>query len=150
MKGRILIDTNLLVLFVVGIYDTRYIAKHKNVSDYSIEDFESLCILLEGSDIVVTPHILTEASNLLWQTSAPHKHHIRKVLGDLIPRSVEHHLQSTSIVLSDHFPALGLTDAGILELPHGSGKILTVDLDLHLAALNQGIETDNFNHYRVF
>ena len=40
--------------------------------------------------------------------------------------------------------------AGILELPTDSGVILTVDLDLHLAALDRGLKSDNFTHYRTF
>ncbi|MBX7277153.1 hypothetical protein K2E96_16440 [Pseudomonas sp. ERGC3:05] len=150
MKERIIIDTNLLVLLMVGLYDPGYICFHRKLTDYSKQDFEALAILIEGAEIVVTSNVLTEASNLLWYTADPHKQAIRAVLGEFINGATEHRPESTSVVLSPSFMGLGLTDAGILELPKDSGVILTVDLDLHLAALDRGLKSENFTHYRTF
>ncbi|MFO3720571.1 hypothetical protein [Pseudomonas sp. HLMP] len=150
MSRKIVLDTNLLILLVVGLYEPNYISQHKNLQDYSLRDFEDLIVLIDGADIVVTTAVLAEASNLLWQTSPPHKQNLRRVLGELISKSMEHRPVSIQVAESTHFMQLGLTDAGILELPAGSGVILTVDLDLHLAALEKGLETENFTHYRDF
>lgn len=148
MRERIIIDTNLLILLVVGSYDPAYIEKHKNTSDYTIDDYELLLMRLEGCDLVVTSSILTEVSNLLWQTSDPHKTNIRLFLSQFIATASEHSPSSVGVTNAAEFMSLGLTDAGILELPAGSGLILTVDLDLHVMALCRELPTENFNNFR--
>ncbi|WP_248804928.1 PIN domain-containing protein [Pseudomonas sp. MWU13-2100] len=150
MKNKIIIDTNLLVLLIVGLYDPQYIPNHRRLGDYSPEDFEILMLFIDDHEIVVTTSVLTEASNLLWYTSEPHKHNIRHLLAAFIASATEHRPESITTAKSAHFLKLGLTDAGILELPADSGLILTVDLDLHIAALERGLRSENFTHHRTF
>lgn len=149
MRPRVIIDTNLLVLLIVGLYSPEYISRHRNLQDYSVEDFESLLILLDGAEIIVSTAILAETSNLLWQTTDPHKTRIRECLAQFIESATEHKPASIHAISSAYFWKLGLTDAGILSLPPGSGTVLTVDLDLHLAALELGFESDNFTNFRT-
>lgn len=62
---RILIDANLLVLYVVGRASRDYIEKRKRLSEYVAEDYDTLLEVMSRADeVVVTPHILAEASNL--------------------------------------------------------------------------------------
>jgi hypothetical protein len=150
MKQRIIIDTNLLLLLVVGTYNPAFISDHKRTDTFTEEDFDLLAIVIDGCDLIFTPNICTEVSNLLWQTSEPHKTDLRRLFSKMITRSKELYHFSSLIVDAAEFLELGLTDAGVLELPEGSGTILTVDLDLHLAALARGIPTENFNNYRRF
>lgn len=150
MKEKVILDTNLLLLLAVGVYKPDYIRLHKRTDTFSADDFEVLLLRLQNSDIAVTPNIATEASNLLWQTKDPHKREIRQVLCELVSNFAEHYVKSRDIVVVNEYKALGLTDCGILELVQGSGTILTVDLDLYLAAQQRGIPVENFNHsYRM-
>ncbi|MBC6625722.1 PIN domain-containing protein [Pseudomonas sp.] len=148
MKRRVLIDTNLLMLLVVGYYDKDFVFEHKRTNKFTPDDFDVLEILIEGADIVLTPNVLTEASNLLWQCSEPHKSLIRSKLAQIAHICDEQFIASSDVISCPEFMGLGLTDAGILELKKVSGLILTQDLDLHLAALARGLETENFTHYR--
>lgn len=148
MKPRVLIDTNLLMLLVVGYYDKGFISQHKRTNKFTAEDFEILEILIEGASLVSTPSVLTEVSNLLWQCSEPHASKIRTVFTEVVSLCDEISLRSAEVVVSQEFMKLGLTDAGILELEKASGSILTQDLDLHLAAHARGIATENFTHFR--
>ncbi|MCI1736233.1 MAG: hypothetical protein LKM38_02365 [Pseudomonas veronii] len=148
MKPRVLIDTNLLMLLVVGYYDKDFVSEHKRTNKFTADDFEVLEILIEGANIVLTPNVLTEASNLLWQCSEPHKSLIRSKLAQIAHICDEQFIASSDVISCPEFMNLGLTDAGILELKKVSGLILTQDLDLHLAALARGLETENFTHYR--
>lgn len=150
MKRTVIIDTNLLLLLVVGTYDVDYISVHKRTDTFTEDDYQLLLIVLDGASLVLTPNICTEASNLLWQTPEPYKSDLRRVLARIISANSEFHCASVTVIGTDEFMALGLTDAGILELPEGSGQILTVDLDLHLAALQRGLPTENFNNHRYF
>ena len=64
---QIVVDTNLLLLLVIGITDRSLIAKHKRTRSFEAEDFDLLVSVLAGYDqVVVTPHIMTEVSNL-WR-----------------------------------------------------------------------------------
>ena len=148
MRPKILIDTNLLMLLVVGRYRRDYIAVHKRTDKFNEEDFDTLSILLEDHDLVVTSNILTEASNLLWSGPDIHKIPIREELKSVIAMSCEHSLESLPVTSCAEFMRLGLTDTGILELREMAGIILTADLDLHLAALERGLDSANFTHYR--
>jgi hypothetical protein len=54
-KG-ILIDTNLLLLLLVGFYDENLIAKFKRTSKYSKEDFQIIRnFILHFEKIIITP-----------------------------------------------------------------------------------------------
>ena len=68
-KG-VLIDSNLLLLLLVGSFDTNLVinASFKRVAKYNLEDFETLQNLLRYFTIsVTTAHLLTEVSNLAGQ-----------------------------------------------------------------------------------
>jgi hypothetical protein len=63
-KG-VLIDANLPVLYLVGSTNKSRIETFKLTQVYTVEDFELLERLIAYlGDIVTTPHILTEVSNL--------------------------------------------------------------------------------------
>ncbi len=84
----------------------------------------------------------------MWSGADAHKIPIREILKDVITLSREYSLDSSEVASCAEFMKLGLTDAGILELKGLAGIILTADLDLHLAALERGLESENFTHYR--
>lgn len=57
----VILDTNLLVLLVVGMTNRAFIGKHKRTRAYTEEDYDLLCLLLEQyQQIITTPSILTE------------------------------------------------------------------------------------------
>ena len=62
------IDSNLLLLLVVGRSSRDIIAKHKRLRQFTARDYDILLDLLDGTaQVFVTPHTLAEASNLLAQ-----------------------------------------------------------------------------------
>ncbi len=64
-KG-ILIDTNLLLIFIIGMCDKNYIATFKRTKTFSSEDYDILFHILQPfCKIITTPNILTEVSNHL-------------------------------------------------------------------------------------
>lgn len=143
-----LVDTKLLMLLAVGMYRKDFITSHKRTDTFTAEDYDCLEILIEGHELILTTNVLTEASNLLWSGSDPHKSEIRKILKVIVESCSEQFLSSAEVTQCREFMKLGLTDAGILELKEKAGIILTADLDLHLAALARGLTSENFTHYR--
>src|ERR1044072_1459487 len=67
-QSGILVDTNLLVLFLLGTFDKRLVTDFKRTQAYSVEDFELLSKLIQQFDkIIATPSVLAEVSNLSGQ-----------------------------------------------------------------------------------
>lgn len=133
---RYLIDANLLVLFVVGRTGRQLIAKHRRLREFTVEDYDRLVKMIRMVDqVVVTPNTLTETSNLLAQHRNPERLRFFDVLRFLIENSEEITVASVDVSRSRAFRRLGLTDAAVLEVISADTPLLTVDLDLYIAAL---------------
>jgi hypothetical protein len=146
----VLLDTNLLILLIVGTTDRSYISKHKKLRAYSEDDFDLLLRLLDSmSAIIVTPNILTEASNLASQIGEPACTRIAMTFRALVGGFDERYVDSRRAVDQTEFPRLWLTDSGILDEMTNTEVLLTADHGLYLAALHRGHEALNFNHLRI-
>jgi hypothetical protein len=143
------IDTNLLVLLVVGLASKDFIAKHKRLREFAIADFELLATIIDAySPIVVTQNVWTETSNLARYISEPARARVGAVMRHMMSNSEEAYVTSVSASAREEFLTLGLTDSAILELKPASIPILTADLNLYLAAQKAGRTVLNFNHVR--
>ena len=145
----VLLDSNLLVLFIAGMSSREYIGRHRRLRDYSEEDFDLLVEFIRPmSALVVTPNILTETSNLLSGIAEPARSHIADTFRQIMGSMDERFVQSTRAVEQREFPRLWLTDAAVLTELANSHVLLTADLDLYLAASQRGYSAVNFNHLR--
>lgn len=144
------IDANLFVLLVVGSVGTEMIAKHRRLREYSEEDYKTLVRLLDRVDrVFVTPNTLTETSNLLAQHGDPERSRFFQMLRLVIHKSEEVVVASSVASSNSEFGRLGLSDTALLEVATEETPLLTVDMDLYLAALAKGKETAvNFTHLR--
>jgi hypothetical protein len=147
---RLIIDTNLLLLLVVGSTADNLIAKHKRTRTFTPEDLVLLELFLSGfHEIVVTPGILAEVSNLSAQIGEPLRTSIMQTVGRLVAQVSENHVPGISVVGSRCFVRLGLVDASILEAFQEGDHLLTDDLDLWIEATNSGKAATNFTHLRA-
>lgn len=145
----LVIDTNLLVLLVVGIASRGFIAKHKRLREFSVADFELLTQVLRAyAPIVVTPNVWTETSNLARQISEPARAAVSAVMRQMMSKVEEAYVMSVDAGARQEFLRLGLADSALLEVKPASIPILTSDLDLYLAAQRAGRSAVNFNHIR--
>lgn len=150
------IDTNLLLLFLVGSTSKKYIAIHKRLTAYSIADFEILVdIISRFSEIVVVAHTLAETGNLIRHIRNPFKAAILEKMRVFINTITEIPVSSARGANRAEFFELGLTDAILLEMIAAEGKLpiltlLTHDRDLAIAAEMQGCLVINFEHHRIF
>ena len=133
------IDSNLLVLFTVGSVGRDLIAKHRRLREYTAEDYEILVDLLGKVDqVFVMPNTLTETSNLLAQHGDPERSRFFERLRAIIQKSEEVVVASVEASDNSSFGRLGLTDAALLEVITAETPLVTVDLDLYLAAVESG------------
>ena len=67
MPGRLIIDSNLLLLLVIGaVEDGRHIKNSKRLNAFTSLDYDNvLKIMYEYDEIYITPYIATEVSNLI-------------------------------------------------------------------------------------
>ncbi len=148
-KGA-LIDSNLLLLYVVGKYSPEKIAKFKRTSVYTVDDYLFLEKVVRFFKMVVTtPNILTEVSNLAGQL--PER--IKKEYFDEFRKEIvvlnEEYIESRVVCNIEQFPKLGLTDVGIIETARGNYLVLTDDFPLYNTLLNLDIDAVNINHIRA-
>jgi hypothetical protein len=144
----VILDANLLVLWVVGLASTSYISRHKRLQAYSVNDFSLLTnFLSRASRIVVTPNTITETSNLAAQIAEPARTYIFASLRALLQNTVEIYVESQRAAEHAAFPRLGITDSALLSTMTENHTLLTADLDLYLHASRNGMNAVNFNHY---
>lgn len=142
------IDANLLILLIVGRVGEEFIARHSRLQQFVVEDYRILRNLLDQVEqVFVTPNTLTETSNLLAQHGEPERSRFFDQLRFTIEESREIQVVSEVASQNREFRRLGLTDAALLEVATVETPLLTVDLDLYLAALTKDQDTAvNFRH----
>lgn len=154
-KKPILIDTNLLLLYLVGMYSEKAIAKSQRLKIYDIEQFRLLRDFLNlAPKILVTTNISTEISNLVdfnGETLKDFYIFFNEFLQ--LPIVEEIHLESKLISSRKEFSIYGLTDTGINSLAK-KYLILTDDSRLYAYYCNNICTSDNsedeiINFYHV-
>ena len=141
------IDTNLLVLLVVGSVDRNQVGKHRRTKMFTSADYDRLLRIIEPlKSVFVTPNILTEASNLLESRS---DQRYLNMLKKVVQSSEEIVVASATAMQSRSFSRLGLTDAVLLDVVSKKRPLLTVDLDLFISASKkEDGSAFNFTHYQ--
>lgn len=149
-KG-ILIDTNLLLVLIVGSVDPRQVLRFKRTRSYTPQDFKLLVRLIDRfRRIVVTPHILAELTNLLptGKADALSAGYFTRLV-EVLKAAREEHVAKDTMIDSPLLAKIGFTDLSMMEAANG-GKYLVLTDDLAAAAylrLN-GCDVLNFNHVR--
>lgn len=146
-KG-ILIDTNLLLLLMVG--GTPSIKNFKRTNMYTSTDYDLLLRLIDQfGKIIATPHILAEVSNLtngLYGEQLEHFFHtLKRSLNSIV---VEVHRPAVEIAESYSLSPYGLADVGIMAVAKDNYLVLTDDLRVASFALRHSVDVINFNHVR--
>jgi len=149
-RSGLLIDTNLLVLFIVGSVNINRIENFKRTRKYSRADYRLLCRVLEGFEPIYTlTHIMAEVSNLTDLTGLE-RHQARHLQKELLTDLREPAMASSQAAESFHYERLGLVDAAIATLARENAcAVLTDDLDLYLALSRDGLDVHNFTHLKA-
>jgi len=142
------VDTNLLLLYLVGKTNKNRIANFKRTQQYTADDFELLDRIMGLFKIrITTPHVLTELSNL-GDLQGSERAGFRSWFVRMIEDAREFYDESRIVVKENSFPRLGLTDAAIAAVARHRFLFLTVDLDLYVTLAKRGVDAINFNHLR--
>lgn len=147
MKSLI-IDTNILVLLIVGTWDRESIRDHRRTEIFSPADYDLLRSEMQKyARVLTTPGVLTEASNLMG--NAFHEEVSQQFIVVCSPL-VEVIRPKETIFAEESFDRLGFADASILGAMDQDTVLLTDDAALYLQALSSEREAVNFSHLRKY
>lgn len=125
-KG-VLIDANILLLYIVGTVDINLIGRFKRTANFSEDDFYRVSKFIDIFDLkITTPHILTEVSDFIGNRIL-----LQSALGIYVQSTEEKFLESKRIAATETFRRHGLADAAISETAKDSHLIVTDDNPLY-------------------
>jgi hypothetical protein len=144
-KRGLLIDTNLLLLYIIGSFNIELIREFRRTSHFTIDDFYLISDFIELFESkITTPHILTEVSNLIGN-----KPNLKALLKIYISNSDEKSQESIKVVQNDAFIKFGITDAAIIEVSKNSHLVMTDDNPFYGLLVNKGMDTVNLDELRL-
>jgi hypothetical protein len=151
-KG-ILLDTNLLVLFFVGLLDPGRVSSFSRTKNHGFTEAEfsllEKIISATSAKIITTPHILTETSGFIRsEFYGQVQQAALKIIAQAIQAFKERRPESRNLVRTDFFHRFGLTDSAVLDLPPQKYLVLSTDAALVIALQKKGVDAINFNHLR--
>ena len=134
MPRDVILDSNLLLVLIVGLVSRDHIGKIKRTREFTPEQFGKILEIYEdATSLVTTPNVLTEVSNLLKRVEDTRCH---AVLAKIVPKSNEIYVESKCIVKHKTFQPFGLTDLAFLELISKTCHLYTSDHKLFCYAIN--------------
>lgn len=149
-RGRgAFLDTNLLVLLLVGKVNPQRIESFKRTQSFTKHEFRLLQILVEsfGHPLVATPHVLSQVSDL---TDIPGAEGflVRQLLKTMVKEIDEKYTEARKLVDHAAFARFGLGDASVAAACEHNFVVVAADVRLHLALEVLGHDSINFNHVR--
>ena len=146
---RLIIDTNMLVVFTIGSVDPNFLGRIQRVKEYRPDDYEIIFIYISHfSKVILLPNIVSETSNLLSQMTGDRRELCMTKLASLVQESTEVYIESCLAVTQPEFIDLGATDTSILCALNDNTSLLTADLKLYLAALCRSQSVQRFQELR--
>jgi rRNA-processing protein FCF1 len=147
----VLVDTNLLLMYFVGVHDPGEIARFKRTTRFTSEDHALLLDFLgRFRRLVTTPHILTEVSNLAGQMADRTRAGIFETLSAGMVLLDEQHDPAAKLASDPSFRRFGITDSAVLHRARGRYLVLTDDFRLSQYLQSEGVDVFNFHHLRFF
>lgn len=135
-KNKLVLDTNLFILLLVGAYDKNFFKNCSATKGFCSSDYDLLLEIFKYFDtkIIITPHILTEISNLSRRDiKKPEIDYFFKVVVDQL-KSCKEESVSLERLLGIKIEVLtnyGFPDMSIIEVAKKMGAvILTNEINL--------------------
>lgn len=136
----IIIDSNSLIVLLLGLIEPSLINSHPRTSIYDEQDYYILIsIIKDTSKLVVLPNIWTEVDNLLKTFRGSTKDLYVQVIIRTIKETSEKYIESHIVEKNCAFYDLGLTDTLILEYSKNCEMLITSDSKLSDYAIANGV-----------
>jgi rRNA-processing protein FCF1 len=147
---KVLVDTNCLIIYVLGIINPVLINTNKNTSIYDESDFYLILELIKSPDnLLILPNIWTEVDNLLNRNlTGNYKYLYFERIRSVMQENVEKYIESVEATKDVNFYQLGITDTLILIEAKNCELLITSDGDLSDRANAQGIKVFDMSKYK--
>jgi rRNA-processing protein FCF1 len=137
----IIIDTNALILLVLGTVNLNNIGRHRRLSVYTEEDFWTVSSLVnDENQLLSTPNTWTEVDNLCNNMRGEDRQRYINVMKHIVSASTEKFITTRSVVEDHYFADIGITDTIILNLAKKCSLLVTGDSALADIAKAHSIE----------
>ncbi len=141
----LLIDTNILLLYIVGAVDINLIRNFGRTANFAENDFYVVSKFVDYFDTkITTPHIFTEVSNLFGNRA-----NLQAALSKYIELTKEIFLESKKVAETKTFLQFGLADAAISETARNSFLVITNDNPLFGYLINQKVDAVSLEQLRM-
>ena len=145
---RILLDTNVLLLYLVGLSVPQHLS-WKRLAEFDVDDVKRLQHEARGHTHVGLPNLLTEASNFLGSGKDEAFQGAAMLLGNYCQKLDESFLPSMGLAKHPLYTRLGLSDTAIYCLSDSEMKVVTVDFELSGLLTEKGVHVVNLRHYKT-
>lgn len=144
----IFIDTQLLVLLIVGTMNPDLIPKFKRTRSYDSDDLMTLLTILERARRrCVTSNVVTETDNLVRQLPAHEHERAAATLKEFLTHWIEVHNPSGEFAGGAEHAKFGMTDAILIHISNNA-LVLTDDFRLAGKIASTSGNVINFNHLK--
>ncbi|HBL75208.1 MAG: hypothetical protein A2W90_06025 [Bacteroidetes bacterium GWF2_42_66] len=145
----IVIDSNSLIVLLLGLINPSLINKHSKTSIYDEQDFYTLMeVIKDIKTLVVLPNIWTEVDNLLNKFTGAYKTQYVQQIIQTIKESSEKYIESHTVENNYAFYDLGLTDTLILEIAKECEMLITSDSQLSDYARANGVTVFDLKEFK--
>lgn len=131
IKKGIIVDSNIMLLFLVGNYDINYINMFKRTIKYTKEEYYFIRDLLTTyyykDKIYTSPHILTEISNLSKNIKGDRRTKYFNFFIKILNNVYEVYIEKNKILEFTELSRFGITDIGIYKIAKKNNLLVLTD-----------------------
>lgn len=151
-KHGVLLDTNVLLLLLIGMIREDLVEKTTRVRAYTADDYRLLRSLLrEARGLTTTPHVATETWNLGDNLlSGDYAQRFKHNFVTFVAKAEERWVRTTELTTSRSFLRLGVADSGMVHIKRRRPVVVTDDSHLSRQLEADGLSVINFTHLRRF
>lgn len=154
-KGRrgIILDTNLLLLYLVGSWNRECISTEKRLVGHGLDSMVYdgiVTIISKFPQLVVTTHILTELCNLSDSLNKKNDGQFFRFITDWLQDTKERRNEARHLTKIELFHQLGLADSSLIQASLNGYFVLTIDVECAEAISRAKGNGLNYNNIRLW
>jgi hypothetical protein len=134
------LDTNVLLLLLVGAAARHRLKTFKRTATWEYEDYITLLKMINGAQIILLQPILVETSDLLKGHLEGCAEHLKLIIDE----RVEHQYSSRTLAASPSYIEYGLADSSLFEMARSGITIVSNDGPLCGYLVGLGYKAINF------
>lgn len=148
----VVVDTNILLLLLIGLIDKNLISTFKRLNTFIEEDFETLERFLSNyQNVFTTPTILAEVSNLSNSLYGKYQKKLYLILKKFTNQHAKEIYKNINTYNSSKsFQKFGVTDSNITKVAKDGPLVLTDDFPLAQHLRSRSLSVLNFNNIRIY